>query len=49
MASLQFVISIFVPYFVTVNGLTRQVLWWIGTIVFSAVVHAVLFKVVMSK
>lgn len=49
MASLQFLISIFAAYFVTVNGLTHQVLWWIGTIVFSAVVHAVLFKVVMSK
>lgn len=49
MASLQLVISIYAAYFVTVSGLTHILLWWIGTIVFSAVVHAVLFKVVMSK
>lgn len=49
MASLQFLISIYAAHFVTVNGLSNQVLWWVGTIVFSAIVHAVLFKVVMSK
>ena len=49
MASLQFIISMYAAYFVTVNGLTNQVFWWISTFVFSAVVHAVLFKVVMSK
>jgi len=49
MASIQFLISIFAVYFVTVNGLTHQVLWWIGDIVFSVITHIVLFKVVMSK
>lgn len=49
MASLQFLTSIYAAYFVTVNGLTNQVLWWMGALVFSIVVHAVLFKVVMSK
>lgn len=49
MASIQFLISIFAAYFVTVNGLTHQVLWWIGDIVFSVITHIVLFKVVMSK
>ena len=49
MASLQFVISTYAAYFVTVNGLSNKVFWWVGTIAFSVIVHAVLFKVVMSK
>jgi hypothetical protein len=49
MASLQFLLSIYAAYFVTMNGLTHQIYWWIGTIIFSVAVHVVLFKVVMSK
>lgn len=49
MASLQFLISIFAAYFLTANGLTHQLLWWIGSVVFSVVVHVFLFKFVMSK
>ena len=49
MASLQFIVSIYAAYFLTVNGLTNRGYWWVGTIVFSTIVHAILFKVVMSK
>jgi hypothetical protein len=49
MASLQFIISIYAAYFLTMNGLTNRVYWWVGAIVFSAIVHAILFKVVMNK
>ena len=49
MASLQFVVSIFAAYFVTVNGLTNPTIWWIGTVVFSGIVHAVWFRVVLIK
>jgi len=49
MASLQFVVSIFAAYFVTVNGLTNPTVWWIGTVIFSGFVHAVLFRVVLKK
>lgn len=49
MASLQFSISLYAAYFVTINGLTNQVIWWTGDSAFSVVCHIVLFKVVMSK
>jgi hypothetical protein len=49
MASLQFVVSIFAAYFVSVNGLTNPTIWWIGTVVFSGIVHAVLFRMVLKK
>jgi hypothetical protein len=49
MASLQFVVSIFAAYFVTVNGLTNPTIWWIGTVVFSGIVHAALFRMVLKK
>ena len=48
-ASLQFAVSIYAAYFVTVNGLTHQIFWWVATVVFSGLVHAVLFKVVMAR
>ena len=48
-ASLQFAVSIYAAYFVTVNGLTHQIFWWVATVVFSGLVHAVLFKVVMAQ
>ncbi len=48
-ASLQFVVSIFAAYFLTVNGLTNPTIWWIGTFVFSGIVHAVLFRMVLKK
>lgn len=49
MASLQFIISVYAAYFITVNGLTNQLLWWILTIAFSAIVHLVLFKTLLIK
>ena len=49
MASLQFVISIFAAYFVTVHGLSNPVPWWIGTVVLSALVHFVVFRVVLKE
>ena len=49
MASIQFLISVYAAYFVTVSGLTNQLVWWIGTLIISVVVHIILFKFVMSK
>jgi hypothetical protein len=49
MASMQFVVSVYGAYFLTRHGLTYQAYWWIGTIVFSAGAHGILFKVVMAK
>jgi len=49
MASLQFLVSLYAAYFVTVNGLSNPVIWWIGTVVFSAVVHALLFRFVLKE
>ena len=48
MASLQFLVSLYAAYFVTMNGLENPVIWWIGTVVFSAVVHALLFRFVLK-
>jgi hypothetical protein len=49
MASIQFAVSIYAAYFVTVNGLTGRVYWWCSTVVFSVLVHAVLFRIVLVK
>ncbi|AFJ43806.1 hypothetical protein OOM_1403 [Francisella orientalis str. Toba 04] len=49
MASLQFVISIFAAYYVTVHSLDYPIAWWIGTIIFSIFAHILLFKLVMTK
>jgi len=49
MASLQFLISIYAAYFVTVNGLSDPVIWWIATVVFSVFVHGMLFRFVLKK
>lgn len=49
MASIQFLLSIYGAYFITVNALASPLFWWIVTIVFSAAAHAVLFRIVMSK
>jgi len=48
MASLQFVVSIYAAYFVTVNGLTNPIIWWLATVIFSGLVHAVLFRFVLK-
>ncbi|MCM3746096.1 HXXEE domain-containing protein [Paenibacillus pasadenensis] len=48
MASLQILISFYAAYFVTSHGLSHPVAWWIGTILFSILIHAVLFRFVMG-
>ena len=49
MASLQFVISIFAAYFVTVHGLSNPVPWWIGAVAASAIVHLAVFRIVLKE
>jgi hypothetical protein len=49
MASLQFLISIYAAYFVTENGLVNQIYWWVGSILFSAILHIILFRMIMTK
>lgn len=49
MASLQFLVSLYAAYFVTVNGLSNPVIWWIGTVVCSALIHALLFRFVLKE
>ena len=49
MASLQFVVSLYAAYFVTTNGLANPVVWWVATIIFSALVHVALFRFVLNK
>jgi len=49
MACLQFAISIYAAYFITANGLSNPAIWWIATVVFSALVHALLFRFVLNK
>jgi hypothetical protein len=48
-AGLQFVISFFAAYFVTLNGLSNPVTWWIAAIVFSALVHVLVFRIVLKE
>jgi hypothetical protein len=49
MAGMQFIISIYAAYFVTVNGLSNPVIWWIATVVFSALVHVIVFRIVLKE
>jgi len=49
MASLQFIVSLYAAYFVTANGLTNSVFWWIATILFSGLAHIILFRIVLNK
>ena len=49
MASVQFAISIYAAIFITKNGLENQIYWWLGVLTFSILVHAVLFKSLMTK
>jgi hypothetical protein len=48
-ASLQFVISIYAAYFVTANALSNPTIWWIATVLFSAVAHVLLFRFVLRE
>lgn len=49
MATIQFIISIFAAYYITICGLNNPIKWWLSTIVFSIVAHVLLFKLVMTK
>lgn len=44
MASIQFIISLYGAYFITVNALTNQWIWWSCSVIFSVIVHVLLFK-----
>lgn len=49
-ASIQFVISIYAAYFITVHGnINHIVAWWIITVMCSVLAHILLFKIVMSR
>ena len=47
MASVQMLTSIYAAYFISTYGLTDKASWWTGTILFSAVVHIILYRFIM--
>ena len=49
MASLQFAITLYAAWFLSTKGLENALGWWICGIVFSVLVHVLLFKMVMTK
>ena len=48
-ASMQFIISLYAAYFVTMNGLKYPIIWWVSTVFFSVLIHLVLFKLVLKE
>jgi len=48
MAGIQLVLSSYAAYYVTVHGLEHPFAWWVGSVIFSAAIHLVLFKAVMG-
>lgn len=49
MASIQFLLSIYGAYFITRFGLSNPIMWWISSIIVSIIVHAILFKMLLTK
>lgn len=49
MASVQLLVSLFAAWFVTTHGLVSPLAWWGSSILFSAIVHVLLFRFVMSE
>jgi hypothetical protein len=49
MATIQFLLSLYAAYFVTMTGLKYRIWWWVGTVLFSALLHGMLFRFVMKK
>lgn len=49
MASLQFIASVYGAYVITSQGLSDPLTWWIGSALFSILLHVGLFKLVMGK
>ena len=47
-ASFQFLISVYAGYFITAHGLDHPIPWWMCGILFSVIVHALLFKCIMK-
>lgn len=48
-ASFQFLVSLYAAYFITANGLANPIVWWAGSIVFSAAAHAIVFRTILSS
>jgi len=44
-ASIQFVVSIYAAYFLTMHVLSHTAIWWASSIIFSILVHVVLFNI----
>jgi hypothetical protein len=49
MASIQFALSVYAAFFVTVHGLEHPVGWWAGAVAFSGLAHAALFRFMLRK
>jgi len=47
-ASMQFLLSLYGAYFITINALTNQWLWWSCSVIFTVVVHALLFRKILK-
>lgn len=47
-ASMQFLLSLYGAYFITLNALTNQWLWWSCSVFFTVVVHALLFRKILK-
>ena len=44
-ASIQFIVSIYAAYFLTMHGLSHTAVWWASSIILSILVHVVLFNI----
>lgn len=49
MASVQFLLSLYAAWFLSVRGVAAPLPWWIGSLLFAALSHALLFGVVMGR
>lgn len=50
MASIQFIISLYGAYFISIHGnIPNIIVWWIATVAFSIIVHIGLFKLAMTN
>ncbi|MBU0504716.1 HXXEE domain-containing protein [bacterium] len=49
MASIQFTLSLFAAYMITHLSQGNLLAWWLGCLVFSILVHVLLFKLVMTR
>ncbi len=49
MSSIQLVISVYAGYFLSKFAIQNDVIWWLGGVAFSVIVHVILFKVVMPN